>query len=93
MNWGDKRIPKEKKTNFGIKVSGKDYAVVPVAQSVNQHTIGMQVPGYYINPNDTIGGRQVYISTDVQNVAFRPAGNLLNRDFECRQPVWQSKCF
>jgi hypothetical protein len=95
MIWGDKSIPTEKKTDFGIKVSGKEYAVVPVSQSTNQHTTGVRAPGYYINPNDTIGGRQVYLSTDLnalRDFKFRPAGNLLDRNFECRQPVWKVNC-
>ena len=92
MIWGDKRIPAEKKTDFGIKVSGKDYAIVPVSQTVNQHTAGVRTPGYYMNPNDTIGGRPVYLSTDNEQVNFRPAGNLLDKDFECRQPVWRRNC-
>lgn len=92
--WGDKSIPLEKPTDFRVTVSGKEYDVVPTSKSVNQHTTGVSVPGYYINPNDTIGCRPVYVSTDDTSLPqiLPLPGNLLDRSFECQQPVWKTNC-
>lgn len=65
----------------------------PAAAST-EHSKGTPIIGYYLDLSaPPVGGRPVHRAYNItEGNTVNDSGNLLDRQFDCRQPVWKWEC-